>query len=240
VLLTLLRTGTLSGQGATIEVTPSATAPAGSTVTVKWSGPNGRGDYITVVPKGARPSDYRSYQLTSDGRTVANPVRLVLPAEPGPYEIRYVSGNPRSVRATVPYEVTAIAATVEGPVSVAPDARFEIGWSGPNNGGDWVTIVAAGAPPRAYGSYVDARTGRDDKTGRRVATLRAPGKPGRYELRYVQQSTVVIGTRAIEVTTVPNTLATTTPPISLPSTGPATSGRHGIGHRCDTGLFTGA
>ena len=188
-------------QSATVEPTPSGTAPAGSTVAVKWSGPNGRGDYITVVRKGAEPFEYLDYRATSDGRAPVNPVSIVMPAEPGAYEIRYVLGNPRRVLAIVPYEVTAIAATIEGPASIAPDARFEVAWSGPNNGGDWVTIVAAGAAPRAYGSYVDARTGRaDEKTGRRVATLRAPTKPGQYELRYVQRGTVVIGTRAIEVT----------------------------------------
>jgi hypothetical protein len=230
VLLTLLLTSTLSAQSATIEATPPGTAPAGSTITVKWSGPNGPGDYVTVVRKGADPSAYLDYRQTSVGRAAVNPLSLVLPAEPGSYEIRYVTGNPRRVLATVPYEVTAVAATIEGPASVAPDARFEVAWAGPNNGGDWVTIVAAGAAARAYGSYVDARTGRaDDKSGRRVATLRAPGTPGRYELRYVQRGTVVIGTRAIEVTTVPNTLATTTPPISLPSTGPATSGQRVTG-----------
>jgi uncharacterized protein DUF11 len=193
-------TATVFAQGATIEVTPAGTAPGGSTVIVKWSGPNGLGDYITVTRKGADVSAYLNYKQTSDGRMPANPVSLVLPAEPGAYEIRYVTGSARRVLAAVPYEVSAITARVEGPASVAPDARFEVVWSGPNNGGDFVTIVAAGAAPRAYGSYVDARTGRaDEKTGRSVATLRAPAKPGQYELRYVQQGSRVIGTRPIEV-----------------------------------------
>ena len=188
-------------QSATLEATPSGTAPAGSTITIRWSGPNGPGDYITVVRKDSALNAYLDYKPTSTGRTPVNPVSLVLPAEPGAYEIRYVIGSPRRVLATVPYEVTAIAATVEGPASIAPDARFEVAWLGPNNGGDFVTVVAAGAGPRAYGSYVDARNGQADaRTGRRVATLRAPAKPGQYELRYVQRGTVVIGTRAIEVT----------------------------------------
>ena len=187
-------------QGATVEATPSGTALSGSTVTVKWSGPNGRGDYITIVRKGAGPFEYLDYRQTSDGRAPVNPVSLVVPAQPGAYEIRYVGNNPRAVLASVPYEVTAIAASIEGPASVTPDSRFEVAWSGPNNRGDFVTIVAAGAAPRAYGPYVDARIGRaDDKTGRTVATLRAPAQPGRYELRYVQQGTHVIGARAIDV-----------------------------------------
>jgi hypothetical protein len=185
---------------ASLEVTPGGVAPAGSTVTVKWSGPNGSGDYITVVRKGAPVNEYLNYQATSNGRTPVNPVSIVLPAEPGAYEIRYLFGNPRRVLAAVPYEVKAVEATVDGPASVTPGARFAVSWMGPNNGGDWVTIVASGAAPRAYASYVDARTGRiDSKTGSHTAELRAPAEPGRYELRYVQQGRVVIGTRAIEV-----------------------------------------
>jgi len=155
-------------QGATIEATPSGTALAGSTVTVKWSGPNAGGDYITIVRKGAGPFEYLDYRPTSDGRAPVNPLSIVMPAQPGAYEIRYVSNNPRTVLASVPYEVMAIAASIEGPASVTPDSRFEVAWSGPNNRGDFVTIVAAGAAPRAYGPYVDARSGRaDDKTGAR-------------------------------------------------------------------------
>jgi hypothetical protein len=203
-------------QGVTIEVTPAATARAGATVTVKWSGPNGPGDFITVARKGAAPSDYLDYRLTSDGRTSANPASIVMPASPGSYEIRYVRGNPRSVLATVPYEVTAIAASIEGPPSVTPGSRFDVAWSGPNDRGDWVTIVEAGAAPRAYGSYVDARAGRaDGKTGLSVATLLAPTKPGRYELRYVQQGSIVIGTRAIDVTTATSASSSTTSPLAV-------------------------
>ena len=190
----------LAQGGATLDVTPGGRAPAGSTVTVRWSGPNGPGDYITVVRPGARPFDYLNYQHTSNGRTPVNPVSIVLPAEPGAYEIRYVVGNPRSVLAAVPYEVVAVAATIDAPATVTPGARFEISWSGPNNGGDWVTIVAAGAAPRAYGSYVDARGDRADaRTASRSGTLRAPAQAGRYELRYVQQGRLVIGTRPIDV-----------------------------------------
>jgi hypothetical protein len=200
-------------QSATIEVTPPGTASGGSTVTVKWSGPNARGDYITVVGKGAGPSAYLDYRFTSDGRSPVNPVSIVLPAEPGAYEIRYVSTNPRSVLATVPYEVTALAVSIDGPGSVTPDSRFEVVWTGPNNPGDWVTIVAADAAPRAYGSYVDVRSGRaDTKTGRTVATLRAPAKPGRYELRYVQQGARAIGKRAIEVAATPSAGSSSLPP----------------------------
>ena len=200
-LLTVGVTSASLAQGAaTLDITPSGAAPAGTTVSVKWSGPNAPGDYITVVPKGAAPNVYKDYKTTNDGRNTVNPVSILLPAEPGAYEIRYVLSNARGVLAAVPYQVTGTVAAIDAPTRVAPGARFEISWTGPNNGSDWVTIVAPGAAPRAYGSYVDARNGRPGiKTGSRIAELRAPTEPGRYELRYVQQGTLVIGTRTIEV-----------------------------------------
>lgn len=204
LVLTALVTAGVSAQDAVLEATPGKSAPAGSTVAVKWKGPNGPGDYITIVGAGAPANAYLDYKPTSDGRAPVNPVSLVLPAKPGAYEIRYVLGNPRRVLASVPFVVTEVTATLEAPERVMPEAKFDVAWLGPNNAGDWVTIVAADAPVSAYLSYVDARNGRtDDKTTRRVATLRAPPKTGSYELRYVQQGKSVIGRRAIEVTTAP-------------------------------------
>ena len=201
VLLGVVISSNSVAQNTSLEVSPPRTAAAGATITVKWSGPNGAGDYITVVGKGAPPTQYLDYKNTSEGRAPVNPVSLVLPAEPGEYEIRYLRGTPRSVLASVPYEVSAVTATLEGPANVAPGAKFDIAWTGPNNRRDWVTIVAVDAAPRAYASYVDAPAARaDGASGRRVATLQAPTQPGRYELRYVQQGVRVIGRRAIEVT----------------------------------------
>lgn len=213
----------VSAQGtATLEVVPGGSAPAGATVTVKWSGPNGRGDYVTVARRGAEPNAYLDYRFTSNGSTPVNPVSLVLPAEPGEYEIRYLLGNPRRVLAAVPYTVTKITATVEGPAMVATGASFAISWSGPNNRGDWLTIITPGSRPQAYGSYVDAAAGRVDAgTGNRSATLRAPAQPGRYELRYVQQGTHIIGTHAIEVASGAVTASTPPPLTATPLPGPA-------------------
>jgi hypothetical protein len=224
MLLAAYASVTAWAQGtATLEVVPGGSAAAGATVTVRWSGPNGRGDYITIARRGAEPNAYLDYRFTSNGSTPVNPVSLVLPAEPGEYEIRYLLGNPRRVLAAVPYAVTKITATVDGPAIVAPGASFAISWSGPNNRGDWLTIITPGARPQAYGSYVDAAAGRaETRTGNRSATLRAPAQPGRYELRYVQQGTHIIGTRAIDVAAGAATAPTPPPQLTAtPLAGPA-------------------
>ena len=60
-------------------------AKAGSTLQVKWKGPGAPGEYVTVVKKGAPVGSYTTYFYVREG----NPGTLVLPDEPGAYELRY-------------------------------------------------------------------------------------------------------------------------------------------------------
>jgi len=52
-------------------------------------GPDHRGDYLTVVPPDTPADDYGDYVHTSAG----NPAPLPAPAEPGRYEVRYLTGQ---------------------------------------------------------------------------------------------------------------------------------------------------
>ncbi|MCD0162042.1 hypothetical protein IHN63_12070 [Deinococcus sp. 6YEL10] len=54
-------------------------------------------------------------------------------------------------------------------------------WTGPNNPGDYVTIVPRGAP---VGAYLDYFYTRDGNPG----ALTLPAQPGEYELRYSTES----------------------------------------------------
>ncbi|HUP14596.1 MAG TPA: hypothetical protein VM848_00860, partial [Acidimicrobiia bacterium] len=92
----------------TITVTPLAItleAPpevaAGSDFDVTWTGPNGPGDYVTIVPAGAVETAYLDYAYTTEG----SPLTLTAPAEPGAYEIRYRSDRLAGVFATI--DITA-------------------------------------------------------------------------------------------------------------------------------------
>lgn len=93
------------------EVAPATlTAPArvapDAAIAVEWSGPNGDGDYVDLVPAGkAETSDELSYAYTrhTDGKTAS----LTAPGTPGRYEIRYVlqGVDARRVIARIPVEV---------------------------------------------------------------------------------------------------------------------------------------
>ncbi len=71
-----------------------ATVIAGSTILIKWTGPRGRGAWITIVEPGASESSYGAYQTTAEG---TSPLELAAPGEPGEYEIRFVIGDTKVV-----------------------------------------------------------------------------------------------------------------------------------------------
>jgi Ca-activated chloride channel family protein len=106
--------------------------------------------------------------------------------------LRYVAAGVKVLTRT-PIMVTPVMASIEAPESVVAGTQFEIGWQGPNNSGDWLTIVAPDAPVQAYGSYADAPNNSP-------ARLTAPSAAGSYELRYVQGGKLVLMRRAILVT----------------------------------------
>jgi Ca-activated chloride channel family protein len=74
-----------------VSVIGPASATHGASFTVSWTGPDARGDFITIVPAGAPEGTYLSYGYTSYG----NPVTLTAPPEAGEYELRYVYGSGR-------------------------------------------------------------------------------------------------------------------------------------------------
>jgi Ca-activated chloride channel family protein len=148
--------------------------PAGGRFDVDWEGPDNPGDYVTIVPTGSPPRTYESFFDAEDG----TPGTLTASDEPGQYEIRYVTGQAGQTLVTVTVTVTPVSATVSAPREVPAGGRFQVDWQGPDNQGDYVTIVPAGSPPRTYKSYFDTSRGTP-------GTLTASDEPGEYEVRYV-------------------------------------------------------
>lgn len=65
-----------------------ATGNAGAAIAVKWTGPNGKGDYVTITALDAGEDTYLQYFYTRDAGAEAN---LTLPETAGSYELRYVA-----------------------------------------------------------------------------------------------------------------------------------------------------
>lgn len=194
---------TLTVGGVAATLTAPAEARAGSDIEVAWQGPGERLDFISIDADGAADRDYGVYAYASAG----NPVRLRLPDVPGRYLIRYHMGQSWAVIGSTPIDVTANAATVRGPASVTGGTELRVEWTGPDNVGDYITIVQTGADSRDYLDYAYTREGS-------TVVLRAPLAAGPHELRYMTgQSRQVLASAPIEVTpgVVPGTVRVVAP-----------------------------
>lgn len=145
----------------------------GSQFDVAWNGPNGPGDYVTIVKVGTAKWTNESWFYTSNG----SPGKLTAAIEAGAYEIWYVVGSDSSTKARRPITVTPVVITLDAPKSVARNSQFQVTWTGPNGPSDYVTIVPAGSAPGTYTNYAYTASGSP-------ATLTAPDKAGDYEIWY--------------------------------------------------------
>jgi Mg-chelatase subunit ChlD len=187
-----------TAEGATdASLTAPATAPANSSVSVRWSGPGAVHDFISIDPAGARDTQYGPYAYPSSG----NPVVIEAPDQHGHYVIRYHLADGYAVIATTPLDVTDVMAKVEVAPTVAAGGDVTVKWSGPNEATDFVSIDAKGAPDETYGPYVYAKQGSPAK-------LKAPDEPGEYLVRYHVGATGyrVIGSAPLTIGGVESTL----------------------------------
>jgi len=188
-----------------IEVTPARatleaveTITLGGTVDVKWTGPNGLQDYITVVKPDAANHEYGSYAYTAKG----SPAKIRVPDKPGAYELRYITGKEHEMLARRTVIALPAETSIEAPESGPAGSRINVRWSGPNNAGDYITIVKPEAGNAEYKSYF--YTDRPLPEG---GTLELPIQPGSYEIRYVTaQSKEILIRRTIVVSAVSATL----------------------------------
>lgn len=81
---------TLTEMKATLDA--PASAKAESTVEVRWTGPNGKGDFITVTAPDAEEGAYLEFFYANDTAD-AGKGELKLPEKRGSYEIRYVAND---------------------------------------------------------------------------------------------------------------------------------------------------
>ena len=147
--------------------------PAGERFEVKWIGPDGDRDYITIVPADAPEGQYKDYQYTKQG----SPITLNSPAQPGDYEVRYQSDRESGIFASIPITLTDLEITLQAPPEIVAGEKFEVNWTGPDGKADYITIVPAGAPE---GTYTDYFYTSNTSPG----TLTAPDELGQYEIRY--------------------------------------------------------
>jgi hypothetical protein len=157
---------------ATLQFPPQVNA--GKPFPVKWTGPDNAKDYITVIRKESADAVYGNYRDTREG----NPVELLAPIEPGEWEVRYVAARSHTVLARAPLIVAANAVTLQAPVEVIAGTGVAVSWTGPDNAGDYLTLVPKDLPDGQYGNYTYTNKGSP-------LTITAPITPGEAEVRYM-------------------------------------------------------
>jgi Ca-activated chloride channel homolog len=160
---------------------------AGAAFRAEWTGPNNPGDYLTIVRPGSAAAAYQNYRETREGATL----ELTAPVEAGEWEVRYVTLKSKTILARAPLTVTASAAALSAPDEVVLGTPVSITWSGPNNAGDFVTIVPKNAPDQQIGNSADTAKGSP-------LVVNAPVDPGEAEVRYISgQGRKVLGRRKL-------------------------------------------
>ncbi len=153
-------------------------AEIGAAFAVSWNGPNTRFDYVDLVPPGHTAAHGElSWAYTNTG----NPVQMRAPGDPGTYQLRYVWAAPqgRTVLAAEAITITdAAVALICEPVRQIGQS-LEVTWKGPGNEGDYIDIV-----PRGHTKTTAELTYQYLRSAGPV-TLRVPGNPGAYDVRYV-------------------------------------------------------
>ena len=164
-------------------------APAGGTVEVIWSGPEGGRDRLVIAHVGSDDEMFETYAFAVSG----SPLNVPVPAEPGAYEVRYLMAEGSHILARSTLNVTEVTATLAASDQVDAAATLEVTWTGPAHEGDYLTI----AEPDANGDrYLDFAP----VSGGTPAQLTAPAGPGTYEVRYVmRQSDRILARQPIVV-----------------------------------------
>lgn len=159
---------------------------AGSTVTIEWTGPGNKGDFITILPKATPDGTYEKWAYATED----SPLEIIATQTTGEAEIRYMTEDGNKVLARAPLTVTAAAITLTAPAQASAGQPVSIAWTGPNNKGDYITIVPKATEDGQYQSY--AYTGNGSP-----ASVNACETPGPAEIRYMNENGNIVLARIL-------------------------------------------
>jgi len=115
-----------------------------------------RRDLITIVPMGAPDSEDGNLVYTRQG----TPLQLTALLDPGSAEVRYIAGQSHAALARATVKITAaIEATLSAAAEATAGSAVSVTWQGPNNEGDFITIVPQKAGDSDYDRSAPTRDG---------------------------------------------------------------------------------
>ncbi|MFA8387343.1 MAG: VWA domain-containing protein [Pelagibaca sp.] len=195
---------TLTAVGASITAPTEATA--GSTIQIGWTGPDYAEDYIGIGRVDAQGgAAWENWAYTREG----NPLKLVMPPEPGDYLITYFQRQDRTPLASVPISLKPVEATLDAPAEAPMGSTIQVAWTGPDYAEDYLGIGRVDAQGGAqWENWAYTRDGSPTE-------LLVPATPGEYLIRYfVRQDRSAIA--EIPITVTPVTATLTAPETTAP------------------------
>ncbi|MCB9464056.1 MAG: VWA domain-containing protein [Candidatus Eisenbacteria bacterium] len=151
---------------------PVGTVDAGAAFELAWEGPAHSGDFISIDEPGSADGTYGHYVYAKK-----SPAKFNAPEEAGTYVIRYHMARTYRVIGETELVVGGVDASLTAPAEIVAGSDIEVGWEGPGNDGDYLSIDPEGAPDGEYGDY--AYVARANPV-----TLPVPETPGTYTIRY--------------------------------------------------------
>ncbi len=150
-------------------------AVAGDTLQVNWTGPDNKGDYVSIALAADKANKYAHYRYTANG----NPAAVKIPLEPGSYELRYIlNGSPDQVLASKAIEVVSAQVALEAPAQGTVGSEISVSYIGPDFNSDYISIAEIGSDSGKYISYQNTARGNP-------VVLKLPDVPGTFLIRYV-------------------------------------------------------
>src|SRR5687767_5277877 len=172
---------------ATITVPPAVAA--GADFSASWTGPNNPGDYLCIVPAGAPDDAYENTSYTRQG----SPLTMTALLDAGRAEVRYIAGRSRKILGRAALAITPVGVTLAAADESVAGSPIQISWKGPNNRGDYITIVPKSAADDASGKYFETSKGTAVKGT-------TPIQPGDAEIRYISgQGRRVLARRPLRI-----------------------------------------
>jgi hypothetical protein len=176
----------------------AATVTAGSAVTVTVANAIGYpGDWIGLYATSAPDSNYLAWQflngtmtLPTTGTTSAT-LRVTIPIAPGTYNVRLFANNGKSTKIATSTAMTvappSAPSVTASPTTVNPGSLITVTVAnGAGYVGDWVGMMAIGAPDSAYLSWQflnGATTAPATAVTSATLQFKASMTPGNYEFR---------------------------------------------------------
>ncbi|MEZ5299700.1 MAG: VWA domain-containing protein [Verrucomicrobiales bacterium] len=174
-------------------------AGIGSEVEVSWTGPGNNYDSVYVI--GKDEPDEAGGPSSAKILSKKNPLTVVMPDEPGVYELRYWDRGEKKVAARRDIKVVDVPASLDVPATAGAGEQIEVKWEGPGNNYDQIAIYD--------GSGDDAKAlfSAGILSKKNPIPLKLPEKPGDYEIRYqTRQSKRILAREKIKVEGIETTL----------------------------------